>query len=165
MVLRAKQPKDIPKRLKLLMYGHAGVGKTLAAVQMPRPYVIDCERGTDYYGQQIDASGGRVFQTVEMAEVIREVRSLLSEQHDYRTLVIDPVTPAYQDLLDVCEKQVGTQWGRHYGAANQQMKRLADLLMSLDMNVIVTASAKPVYGDEMKVVGNTSTGGTARLPV
>ena len=148
-MLRGKQPKDIPKRLKLLLYGPAGVGKTMAAIQLPKPYVIDCEKGTDHYGALIEKSGGAVFQTTVMAELILEVRSLVSEEHGYRTLVIDPITTVYQDLLDESEKKVGTQWGRHYGAANQQMKRLANLIMSLDMNVIVTAHAKPVYGDAM----------------
>ncbi|MAG17651.1 MAG: hypothetical protein CMJ21_06230 [Phycisphaerae bacterium] len=158
MALRGKKPKDIPRRLKLLLYGPAGVGKTTAAIQLPRPYVIDCERGTDHYGDLIEKGGGAVFQTTEMAELIREVRSLVSEEHEHRTLVIDPVTTVYQDLLDDCEKKVGTEWGRHYGAANQQMKRVANLIMSLDMNVVVTAHAKPVYGDGMKQVGITFDG-------
>ena len=158
MALRGKKPKDIPKRLKLLLYGPAGVGKTSAAIQLPRPYIIDGERGTDHYGDLIEKSGGAVFQTTVMDELIREVRSLASEEHEHRTLVIDPVTTVYQDLLDACERSVGTQWGRHYGAANQQMKRLANLMMSLDMNVVVTAHAKAVYADNMKQVGFTFDG-------
>ena len=158
MTLRAKTPKDVLKRLKLLMYGLAGVGKTTAAIQMPAPYIIDAERGTDHYGELIESKGGVVFQTTEMAELIREVRSLLSEEHDHRTLVIDPVTTAYQDLLDDCERQVGTQFGRHYGEANKTMKRLANLIMSLDMNVIVTAHAKNEYGEGLKVIGVTFDG-------
>ena len=158
MTLRAKTPKDVLKRLKLLMYGLAGVGKTTAASQMPAPYIIDAERGTDHYGELIESKGGVVFQTTEMAELIREVRSLLSEEHDHRTLVIDPVTTAYQDLLDDCERQVGTQFGRHYGEANKTMKRLANLIMSLDMNVIVTAHAKNEYGEGLKVIGVTFDG-------
>ena len=123
-MLRGKQPKDIPKRLKLLLYGPAGVGKTMAAIQLPRPYVIDCEKGTENYGAIIQKSGGAVFQTTVMAELIREVRSLVSEEHGYRTLVVDPISTSYQDALDAAERKVGTHWGRHYGAANQQMKRL-----------------------------------------
>lgn len=158
MVLRAKKPKEIPKRFKVFMYGPAGVGKTTAAIQLPKPYVIDTERGTDHYAEVIEKSGGVVFQTTLMDELIEEVRSLISEKHDYLTLVIDPITTVYQDLLDHAEKQVGAQFGRHYGEANKQMKRLANLLMTLDMNVVVTAHAKPVYGDNMRVLGNTFDG-------
>ncbi len=158
MVLRAKTPKDVPKRLKLLLYGPAGIGKTKASLQMPKPYVIDGERGTDHYGETIEQSGGAVFQTTLMGEVIAEVRSLASEKHEYRTLVLDPVTTVYHDLIDESEKQVGTQFGRHYGEANKQMKRLANLIMSLDMNVIVTAHAKNEYGEALKVIGTTFDG-------
>ena len=158
MALRATIPKERPRRLKLLLYGPAGVGKTVAACQMPRPYILDAERGTDHYGEMIEESAGAVFQTTEMAEVIREVRSLTTEEHQFRTLVLDPVTPVYQDLLDESEKRVGTEWGRHYGEANKAMKRLANLVMALDMNVIVTAHAKALYSDGMKALGQTFDG-------
>jgi hypothetical protein len=158
MALRAKQPEAAPKRLKLFMFGGAGDGKTTAACQFPRPYIIDTERGTDNYGDLIKASGGAVFQSNDMSEVIAEVKSLLTEKHDYRTLVIDPITTAYNDLLDKCELKVGSEFGRHYGAANKEMKRLYNLLMAVDMNVVVTAHAKKEYGDNLKVIGKTFDG-------
>jgi hypothetical protein len=158
MALRARKPEPVNKRLKLFMYGPAGVGKTTAAIQFPNSYVIDCERGTEQYDQQINESGGVVFQTSDMAEVIAEVKSLLTEQHDYRTLVIDPITTAYNDLLDRCEAKVGADFGRHYQEANKQMKRLANLILALDMNVVITAHAKKEYGDNLKVLGFTFDG-------
>jgi hypothetical protein len=93
-----------------------------------------------------------------MQEVIAEVKSLLTEKHDHRTLVIDPITTVYNDLLDKCETQVGSDFGRHYGAANKQMKRLANLIMSLDMNVLITAHAKPEYGQNLAKIGYTFDG-------
>ena len=157
-MLRAKLPQQVPKRLKLLLYGPAGVGKTMAAVQMPVPYVLDCERGTDHYGEIVKQSGGAVFQTVDVDELISELRALLADQHEYRTLVIDPITTVYDDLLAKCEQKVGTQFGRHYGMANTQMKRLINLVTALDMNVIITAHAKAVYGENLRVLGQTFDG-------
>lgn len=158
MALRGKKPEPVNKRLKLFMYGPAGVGKTTAAIQFPKAYIIDCERGTDQYDEQITTSGGVVFPTSDMAEVIAEVKSLLTEKHDYRTLVIDPITTAYNDLLDRCEAKVGADFGRHYQEANKQMKRLANLILALDMNVVITAHAKKEYGDNLKVLGFTFDG-------
>jgi hypothetical protein len=80
----------------------------------------------------------------------QEVKALLTEKHDYRTLVIDPITTLYNDLLDKCEQKVGSDFGRHYGAANKTMKRLANLIMALDMNVVVTAHAKAEYGENLQ---------------
>ena len=41
MALRAKAPEAVAKRLKLFMFGAAGVGKTTAAIQFPNSYIID----------------------------------------------------------------------------------------------------------------------------
>src|SRR5829696_8702726 len=158
MLLRAKKPEAVTKRLKLFMFGPAGVGKTTAAIQFPNSYVIDCERGTENYDKLITASGSAVFQTTDMLEVISEVKSLLTEKHDYRTLVIDPITTVYNDLLEKCEAKVGSDFGRHYGEANKLMKRLANLIMALDMNVVITAHAKTEYGENLKKLGYTFDG-------
>jgi hypothetical protein len=160
VALRAKKPEAVTKRLKLMMFGPAGVGKTTAAIQFPKAYVIDCEKGTeqDKYVKLMEGSGSVVYQTNDMQDVISEVKSLLTEKHEYRTLVIDPITTAYNDLLDKCELKVGSDFGRHYQAANKEMKRLYNLLMQLDMNVILTAHAKKEYGDNLKVLGYTFDG-------
>jgi hypothetical protein len=158
MALRARKPEAVTKRLKLFMFGPAGVGKTTAAIQFPNSYVIDCERGTENYEKLVNDSASAVFQTTDIQEVIAEVKSLLTEKHDYRTLVIDPITTIYNDLLDKCETQVGSDFGRHYGAANKTMKRLANLIMSLDMNVVITAHAKPEYGQNLAKIGYTFDG-------
>src|SRR3954451_20858633 len=158
MALRARKPEAVNKRLKLFMFGPAGVGKTTAAIQFPNSYIIDCERGTENYEKLINASGSAVLQTTDMVDVNQEVKSLLTERHEYRTLVIDPITTAYNDLLEKCEQKVGSDFGRHYGEANKQMKRLANLIMALDMNVVVTAHSKKEYGDNLKVLGQTFDG-------
>jgi hypothetical protein len=157
-MLRARKPEAVTKRLKLFMFGPAGVGKTTAAIQFPNSYIIDAERGTENYDKLITASGSSVFQTTDVNEVVQEVKALLTEKHDYRTLVIDPITPIFNDLLDKCETQVGADFGRHYGAANKTMKRLANLIMNLDMNVIVTAHAKAEYGENLRKLGYTFDG-------
>lgn len=158
MALRAKKPEAVTKRLKLFMFGPAGVGKTTAAIQFPNSYIIDCEKGTENYDKLITASGGVVFQTNDMNEVLAEVKALLTDKHDYRTLVIDPVTTLYNDLLDKCAQSVGEDFGRHYGAANKIMKRLANLIMALDMNVVITAHAKTEYGQNFAKLGYTFDG-------
>lgn len=157
-MLRARKPEAVTKRLKLFMFGPAGVGKTTAAIQFPNSYIIDCEKGVENYDKLVTASGSVVFQTTDIHEVIQEVKSLLTEKHDYRTLVIDPITTVYNDLLEKCEQKVGTDFGRHYGEANKTMKRLANLIMALDMNVVVTAHAKTEYGDNLKKLGYTFDG-------
>jgi hypothetical protein len=140
------------------MFGPAGVGKTTAAIQFPNSYIIDAERGAENYDKLIGQSGSVVYQTNDIHEVIQEVKSLLTEKHDFRTLVIDPITTVYNDLLDKCEAKVGADFGRHYGAANKEMKRLANLIMALDMNVVITSHAKTEYGQNFAKLGYTFDG-------
>lgn len=155
MGLRGTKPEPVNKRLKLFMYSPAGVGKTTAALQFPNAYIIDAERGTENYDKIISKSGSVVFHTTDVNEVIAELKLLLSERHDFRTLVIDPISPIYNELLDKAGDEVGEAHGRHYGRANKVMKRMANLIMALDMNVVITSHAKAEYGDNLKKIGNT----------
>ena len=155
MALRGKKPEETTPRLKALLAGEAGAGKTTAAIQMPKPYVIDCENGAAHYGDIIEKKGGVVFATNSIEEVITEVRALMSEEHDYRTLIIDPFSALYDTALEEGERVVGSDFGRHYGHAGKASKRLYHLITQLDMNVIMTAHSKNEYGDNMKVIGKT----------
>lgn len=167
MGLRGVKPEAIQKRLKALFYGSAGAGKTTAAINFPRPYLIDTEKGAEneQYTKILQKNGGVVFQTSDFEELIREVKSLLTENHEFKTLIIDPLTTLYNDLLDKSalllkgqskdKEATGTEFGRHYGEANKKMKHLLALLLRLDMNVIITSHAKNEYGQSLVVLGQT----------
>ncbi len=144
MPLNFKQPEKVDKRLKCLLFGAAGVGKTTAAIQFPKPAVIDTERGAeqDQYVDAIKERGGAILQTTSFDYVYDQVRALVVEDHPYQTLVIDPLTVLYDDLADHYSKKVGTQFSAHFSEANRDWKRLATLLSSLDMNVVLTCFQK-----------------------
>jgi len=142
----------------MLLFGGAGAGKTTAALNFERAYVIDGEKGTAHYAEQIRKAGSAVFDTTDLAEVIEEVKTLISEEHDYRTVIIDPVTTIWNDWIDKCEKKVGSEFGRHVTEAGKTMKRLLNLLTALDCNVIMTAHGRIEYGDGMVKLGTTFDG-------
>lgn len=160
MKLRGISPEKIEKRLKALFYGAPGVGKTTASIKFPKPYLIDTEKGAtnDQYVEIIKKLGGVVYQTNDFDELLIEVKSLLTEKHEFKTLIIDPFTTLYNDLLDKAEKDVGSEFGRHYGEANKKVKHLLNLLLRLDMNVIITCHSKNLYGDNLSVLGQTFDG-------
>ena len=145
----------------MLLYGTAGAGKTTAAMSFPSPYVIDTERGAEnpQYLKLLKEKGGALFQCSDFGEVFKEVKALLSEKHEYKTLVIDPLTTIYNDLVDTAAndptEKDPTAFGRHYAVANKHMKKLLQLLLRLDMNVIITTHAKNEYGNNMSVIGLT----------
>ncbi len=157
MALRGVKPTAIEKRLKCLFYGSAGVGKSTAAASFPRPYFIDTERGleNDQYTKLLNKACGVVFQTSDFDELMKEVKALLTEKHGFKTLIIDPLTTLYNDLLDKSALKNGTDFGKHYVEANKKIKHLFSLLLRLDMNVIITSHAKNEYGPNMSVLGQT----------
>lgn len=157
MALRAVKPTTVQKRLKALFYGYSGAGKTTAAISFPKVYLIDTEKGSenDQYVQKLSDNGGVVFHTADFDELMKEVKALLTEKHEYKTLVIDPLTTLYNDLLDKSALKNGTDYGKHYSEANKRMKHLLNLLVRLDMNVIITSHAKNEYGNNMAVLGQT----------
>jgi len=95
--LEYPKAEGIVKRPKILMFGPEGSGKTLLALQFPNPIVIDMERGTDLYGGQFDFAVQHVVHPDDVMEIVTD---LLTKKHDYRTLVIDPMTIYWQSLQD-----------------------------------------------------------------
>jgi hypothetical protein len=165
MALKAKAPGIKEKRLKMFVYGEAGVGKTTAAIMFPKAYIIDCEKGTDFYAQSINNAGSVVLQTLNPDEIKEEIRSLLTEKHEYRTLIIDPITQVYnatqekwsrtfEKYADSEKAKAVQDFGmRYWGRVKSDFKGLQRMLMALDMNVIVTSHQKLLYGSNMSVIG------------
>lgn len=167
MVLKAKKPEKIEKRLKLFMFGPPGSRKTTSAIQFPNAVLIDMERGSDQYHKSIEKSGSIVLQTTNPDEVRAEIKTLLTEKHPYRTLIIDPITIFYEATQekwtrlfekhtdDKKETVIALQdFGmRYWGRVKSEYKSMLRMLLQLDMNVIVTSHQKDVYGAGMQKVG------------
>ncbi len=157
MALRGKKPEAIEQRMKALFYGASGAGKSMAAIHFPKPYWVDTEGSSDkpQYVRIMEEQAGVVFQTQDFDELMVEVKSLLTEKHEYKTLIIDSLTILYNDLLHKAELKVGSEFGRHYGEANKKVKHLMNLLLRLDMNVLIIAHSKNEYGANLSVLGQT----------
>lgn len=68
---------------RLIIYGTAGIGKTSMAANAPDPIMIDIEGGGDEEGVP------RFPQAQTFDDVIRQIGVLLTDPHDYRTLIVD----------------------------------------------------------------------------
>jgi len=158
--LIAKDPLDvdIKERMKLFAYGAPGVGKTLTSLEFPSPYYIDVESGGNKlaYRKILKQSGGAYVALTDYDEIVGQVRALMVEKHDYKTLIIDPITVIYHDLINYYEPIKGTDFSKHRTAANTDIGRLFSLLIKLDMNVVVTAYEKAEYKNVTNPNGKTT---------
>lgn len=159
------------RRLKLFLWGDSGAGKTTLALQFPNTAVIDLEGGTDLYGEAFNFD---VLKATTADEVMDAVNWLLAGQHNYSTIVIDPIT-VYWDALQKKWSEIFLRRNKkskgHRGefydiqakdwmAIKAELKDLIRRLTALDMNVILTARQKPQYadGDFMRRIGDTFDG-------
>lgn len=167
MALRAIKPEEKKKRLKLFVYGPPGVGKTMAAIQFPKAYLIDTESGADFYAKSLNKAKSAVFQSNNFDDVVHEVKELLTTTHDYRTLIIDPITQLYNsdqekwtrvfETYSKTEKEKELQdFGmRYWSRVKTDFKAFQRLLIAIDMNLIVTSHQKDLYGPNMTKLGVT----------
>lgn len=162
---KAKTPEPKNKRVKMMVFSAPALGKTTAAINWPKSVIIDMEHGTDNYSDTIIKNGSIVLHTTNPDEVRDEIKTLLTEKHDYRTIVIDPVTILYQAIQEkwtrIFSKYADTEKAtelqdfgfRYWAKVKSDYKAIMRMLLACDMNVILTAHQKDVYGEGMKKVG------------
>jgi len=148
-----------------MVFSSPGLGKTTAAINWPKAVIIDMEHGTDNYHDTIIKNGSVVLHTTNPDEVKDEIKTLLTEKHDYRTIVIDPVTILYQAIQEkwtrIFSKYADTEKAtelqdfgfRYWAKVKSDYKSIMRMLLACDMNVILTAHQKDLYGEGMKKVG------------
>lgn len=165
MALRAKAPEAKSKRVKMMVFGPPAVGKTTAAINWPNAVIIDMEKGTDNYSETINKAGSVVFQTTNPDEVKEEIKTLMTEKHNYTTIVLDPVTILYNAIQEkwtrIFTKYADTEKAtelqdfgfRYWAKVKSDYKAIMRMLLACDLNVILTAHQKDLYGEGMKKVG------------
>lgn len=165
MAIRSKSPEAKNKRVKMMLFGPAGVGKTTAAIQWPNAVILDLEKGTDNYHETIKKAGSVVLQTTNPDELKEEIKALMTEPHSYTTIVVDPVTILYQAVQEKwnriftkyadTEKQteLGDFGFRFWAKVKSDYKAIMRMLLACDMNVILCSHQKDLYGEGMKKIG------------
>lgn len=157
--LRAVEAKTVePSKPKILIYGKSGAGKTWGALDFPAAYYVDTEGGAshDHYTDKLKASGGSYFGpdqgSMSFSEIINEVKSLATEKHQFKTLIIDSITKIYNDEIAKEAEKLGEKdaFGASKKPAVAYMRQLVRWLGRLDMNVILISHEKTEWGMDSK---------------
>jgi len=158
-----EKASGIEKRLKIFLWGASGVGKTILALQFPKPVMIDTEKGSELYGDQFDFD---VIRTNDLERISEAVSHLKFEKHDYQTFILDPITLFWEGVVRKWSEMYldgkaadKTHDGKYYDLQprdwiqiKQEYNELLSDIISLDMNVVVTAREKPSYKDNAFMV-------------
>lgn len=171
LVTPFEQARKMEKRLKLLIFGDYGEGKTWLALHFPKPVLIDMERGADLYGDKFEYG---VMRTTSPDEIYQAIQWLYTNRHSYKTLILDPISVYWEAVQskwqEIFMKRNPTSrqnkidyWDMQFsdwGPPKAEFAKLLRLCGKLDMNVIVTAGIKPLYSSTelMKKIGDTFDG-------
>lgn len=153
--LKAKDPKSAePSKPKIVLFGPSGVGKTWFALSFPKVYYIASEDGASrsHYTDRLKASGGVYLGTedgaLDFETVIGELKTLATEKHEYKTLVIDSITKLFNEAVSREAERLGAAnaFGADKKPAIAYMRRLVSAIARLDMNVLLVAHEKSEWG-------------------
>lgn len=164
--------EQVAPKVKALLYGTSGIGKTYCALTSPgKVAVIDTEGGTSFYASRVGTGGLSAFDvlpTKTFAQVEQAIAYLKANPGDYETLVIDPVTVLYETLQDAALRyrtDKSAQKARQrqesfdpdnvdleqldWGRIKRSYKRLMTDLVNLPLHVVVIAREADLTEEQM----------------
>jgi len=141
--LKARAPEEVkPGRIKGVLFGEPGAGKTWLALSFPNAFFIDTEGGASLarYQVRLKASGGGYFGrddgSLDPDAVLGQIEALATEKHGYKTLVIDSLSKIYQSIVAREQERLGDKdaFGASKKPAIAWARRLVTWLDRMDLN-------------------------------
>lgn len=142
--LKAKSPELVkPGKIKAVLYGISGVGKTTLALSFPTPYYFDVEGGAKgpQYRELLKKAGGAYMGpedgTLSFDTLIEQMQALATEKHPYKTLIVDSLTKLFQTTIAQEAERLGDKdaFGASKKPAVAAMRRLVMWSTRLDLNI------------------------------
>lgn len=145
MIKKASEIINTDKKIRLLIAGYPGIGKTTLALSAPKPLLIDVDRGTD----RVEARYRTDFiQPNNYEELLEDLVPL--NLNDYETLVIDTGGQLIKLMSAYVIKQNAKNGQRDgslslkgYGAVGREFARFVDYCYyQLNKHVVIVFHAK-----------------------
>lgn len=142
--LKARPPETVKQgKIKAVMFGASGVGKTTLALNFPVPFYFDVEGGAKgpQYRELLKKSGGGYMGpedgTLSFDTLIEQMQALATEKHPYKTLIVDSLTKLFQTTIAQEAERLGAKdaFGASKKPAVAAMRRLVMWSTRLDMNI------------------------------
>lgn len=145
-------------KLKILLYGESGSGKTTMWGSFPGTTLVIICSGFDKPGEMksIDTPENRKRISPMTPTSVAEVRELLAEAPNFDNVVLDHATGLAEldmrEILGLDEMPPQKSWGmasqQQYGTNALHMKELFRSLLNLDTNVVIVAQQRVFKASE-----------------
>lgn len=138
----------VAKKLKILLYGTSGSGKTVAALSFPRVAIVDAEGGTDLYAGRPGVAPFSVLRAKTVSDLETAIAFIRDDNgQTFDTLVVDPMTVFYDVLKEATARTAkgGTLGYREWAAINNRMKAIYNSLTMLPVHVVVIGRESTEY--------------------
>lgn len=145
--------QELPPRI--CFYGVHGIGKSTLAAQFPEPIFISTEDGVD----NLDVTSFPRASHVD--EVVDNIKTLIREEHDFKTVVVDSVDWLVEPLIVSNVESNHDAKDLAYGKGQMLVaEEFREILQGLDalrrkrgMNVVLLAHANVVRFDDPRSEG------------
>jgi len=136
--------QKVPPRI--CIYGGHGIGKSTIASQFPRPIFISTEDGLN----SLDVTSFPRATTV--ADVVSNIKTLIKEEHDFKTVVVDSVDWLIEPLIVESVNSQYDEKAQAYGKGSMYIaEEFREILQGLEalttkrgMNVVLIAHSAVV---------------------
>ncbi|WP_196595725.1 ATP-binding protein [Pectinatus frisingensis] len=145
MIRQPNEIIDTNKKIRILIAGYPGIGKTTLALSAPKPLLIDVDRGTD----RVEARYRTPFtQPKEYGELLNDLQP--QNLNNFETLVIDTGGQLIKLMANYVIKQNckngqsdGSLSLKGYGAVGREFERFINYCYyNLDKHIVIVFHAK-----------------------
>ena len=144
--LKSIKPSRQPKPPRLILYGTPKVGKTTFASRITNALFLDVEGGTE----ELSVSRVPRAQLETYADILATLNAILSQEHDFNSLVIDSIDFMEKVLMKQVASEFGCKefaqingFGREYNALvnvwRQVLQLLDDIREKRNMAIVLIA--------------------------
>ena len=141
------------QKVKALIYGSSGAGKTRFSATAPKPFYVNAERGLMSARNVLKARGEDLEgYSINTLKDLQDAYKYLSEfDHPYETVVIDSISEINEIIKPELEaKRPGGMVQKDWGDLHKKIKSILRKFRDLDMHVIFIAQ-ESVEKDEQVI--------------